>query len=85
MKAIIFTFVLTMLVSMPSHADEGAVKSALRLICSSGTPYDPNLQDSVRAQKIFDLMKMSEKKSCGLRGDDFLQYLMDKYSERVSS
>lgn len=85
MKAIIFTFVLTMLVSMPSHANEGAVKSVLRSICASSTSYDPNLQDSVRAQKIFDLMEMSEKKSCGLRGDDFLQYLMDKYSERVSS
>lgn len=57
-----------------------SVYQALQSLCFSENTGDPDNANASAAQTIFDKMKPSEKRACAERTDDYISYLIEKYS-----
>lgn len=85
MKNIIATAAAIMLLTCNAHAADSSVKEVIKILCASQVDPNPNDEPSRQAAQIYAMMKESERHTCGVRGDDFVNYLINKYQSRINS
>lgn len=80
------TLIVTLLFSHPLYAATESVSILVTKLCQEpgSAQTDPDTASSKEAVKIFAMMKESEKRTCGMRGDDYINYLIEKYRARLN-
>lgn len=85
MKKILAFLVMIMFMPQLALADGKTVSESLKTLCYSGTHADADEPSYKEAQKIFDSMKMYERQACGVRGEDYISFLVKKYQHILNS
>ena len=72
-----------MMLSSPIEAAEASLKNALKLLCASHKDLPTDDKAAKQASQIYAMLKEYERQACGERGDNFLDFLVNKYQPRL--
>lgn len=80
-------YVITVIIalSLLPAAQAESVSSFLIKLCADKTSQSPDSVSAKEARMIFEMMKETEKRRCGILGEDYIHYLIKKYRARMDS